>query len=191
MALLSSLTTSFCPFNSVHLQPNNFFLIVTNTKQLSRACCSCLFLGSVQVPDSCSRSRRSENRQLALCPYPVDGAPPWEAGTKGTVSKDTSPGRSPGIFLCFIVCFRGHLFLFGRVFLNFLAYFIRKCFVLTWEQIVLTRWTKLSCKDLAVFTPCSPAWGHCRQMIVLLSESEEREWVHFQVTISTSLWVFF
>lgn len=48
-----------------------FFLIVTNTKQLSRACCSCLFLGSVQVPDSCSRSRRSENRQLALCPVPI------------------------------------------------------------------------------------------------------------------------
>lgn len=38
--------------------------------------------------------------------------------------------------------------------------------------MVLTHLTKLSFKDLAVFTPCSPAWGHCRQMIILLSESE-------------------
>lgn len=128
VALSSSLTSSFLPFQLHSLQTLRlFFLWSTLLDSYSEPHSSCFFLGFVQVPESFRRGGR-------VHPVPTSSlspASPCDAGSKGTVSEESSPGRSLIVYL-FVLCIWALLFLFSKMLpFLFLGLFLQESVLLT------------------------------------------------------------
>lgn len=125
VALLSSLTSSFLPFQLHSLQTLWLcFLWSTLLDSYSEPRSSGFFLGFVQVPESFRRAGRVRP-VLTSSLWP---ASPCDGGSKGAVSEESSPGRSLMLYLC-VLCIWALCFYLVRCSLfYFLVYFYRKVF---------------------------------------------------------------